>query len=157
MAQLQQYYVFFYDGFLSQWFPSEFKDGGITFVNCEQYMMFSKAKLFGDERTAALIMKNGDPKNVKKLGRLVTNFNEQVWVEHREEIVYRGNMLKFSQNVELRARLLAYESPIFVEASPADRIWGIGFNAREAMANRGLWGQNLLGKILTKVYRYLKT
>lgn len=155
MAQ-QQFYVFFHNGFLSQWHPSKFKDGGLTFDNCEQYMMFSKAKLFGDERSASLIMSNSEPSFVKKVGRSVSGFDERIWEEHREEIVYRGNMLKFSQNVDLRAQLLAYPNPIFVEASPYDRIWGIGYSAANAMANRQRWGLNLLGLILTKIYRYLK-
>ncbi len=157
MTQEQQFYVFFYDGYLSQWYPSEMKDEGLMFANCEQYMMFNKAKLFGDERVAQLIMNTVDPKVIKRLGRSVAGFNEKVWADHREEIVYRGNLLKFSQNPELRKLLLSYKNPIFVEASPTDRIWGIGFRVSDAMTNHHQWGQNLLGKIITKVYKYLLT
>jgi ribA/ribD-fused uncharacterized protein len=148
--------VFFYQGFLSQWYPSVFREGELKFENCEQYMMYHKAQLFGDEKRAKLIMKNGEPKRVKRLGRQVEGFDEKIWTEHREVIVYRGNLLKFSQVPELKALLLVYENPIFVEASPTDRIWGIGFSTAKAMDNIKFWGQNLLGKAITKVYYELK-
>jgi ribA/ribD-fused uncharacterized protein len=119
-------------------------------------MMYHKAQLFGDEKRAKLIMKNGEPKRVKRLGRQVEGFDEKIWTEHREVIVYRGNLLKFSQVPELKALLLVYENPIFVEASPTDRIWGIGFSTAKAMDNIKFWGQNLLGKAITKVYYELK-
>ncbi len=37
------------------------------------------------------------------------------------------------------------------QSSPEDRIWGIGYDAENAEANRSDWGLNLLGKAITKV------
>jgi ribA/ribD-fused uncharacterized protein len=78
---------------------------------------------------------------------------------HREEIVMRGNRSKFTQNVELRTLLLATAGTTLVEASPFDRIWGIGLGATNPLAQqRGTWrGQNLLGQILTKLREELMT
>lgn len=67
--------------------------------------------------------------------------------------VYTGNLLKFSQNEELKQKLLDTENKILVEASPYDKIWGIGLSVSDKdFYNPILWkGENLLGKILMKV------
>jgi ribA/ribD-fused uncharacterized protein len=43
-----------------------------------------------------------------------------------------------------------------VEASPEDRIWGIGFTEKDAKENGERWGQNLLGKALVEVRRRIR-
>ena len=43
-----------------------------------------------------------------------------------------------------------------VEASSSDRVWGIGFNAKQAMSNRESWGENRLGKALMEVRTQLR-
>ncbi|KAI0426963.1 hypothetical protein F5Y09DRAFT_47359 [Xylaria sp. FL1042] len=47
--------------------------------------------------------------------------------------------------------LLATGTRELVEASPRDRIWGVGFGAKNAVNNRHRWGKNLLGKCLMEV------
>lgn len=37
------------------------------------------------------------------------------------------------------------------QASPEDRIWGVGFGAKNAEENRDKWGENLLGLAIMKV------
>jgi ribA/ribD-fused uncharacterized protein len=137
----------------SQWFPCSFVDGEHDFCCMEQYMMHGKALLFGDTVIAAEMLATVDPKTHKALGRKVTPFDDKVWRAHREVIVMRGNHAKFSQNAELRAQLLATAGTTLVEASPFDRIWGIGLGATNPLAQqRSTWrGQNLLGQILTKL------
>lgn len=49
-----------------------------------------------------------------------------------------------------REVLLQTGNKELVEASPMDRIWGVGFGAANAGANRGRWGLNLLGKCLMR-------
>lgn len=148
-------YLFFWSekgrqGVYSQWYPSEFVENDLRFVNAEQYMMYRKAKMFGDIMTARKILESRDPREIKDLGRQVQNFDESKWVMNRETIVIQGNYLKFSQDAELKKKILSdnYE---FVEASPYDRVWGIGFAQRDALANRQSWGSNLLGKCLNRV------
>ena len=142
-------------GWGSQWYKSEFtvklrfEEGGeeeeVTFPSAEHWMMVRKALLFGDAEKAREILGVPDDMGaVKALGRQVRNFDEAVWVGARQGIVLEGNMHKFGQNEELRAKLLATGTRRLVEASPRDRVWGIGFGARNALKNRGHWGLNLL-------------
>lgn len=119
-------------------------------------MMACKAALFSDTATLELILKENtkpktDPKHMKALGRKITPFDEGKWVDHREQIVFLGNLYKFGQNGELKELLLGTGHLILVEASPRDRIWGIGFGEKRAMAEKQRWGLNLLGQALMKV------
>jgi len=134
-------------GCLSQWWPVVFSEDGHTFASAEHYMMAHKAWLFGDAEAAERILAAGHPGEAKKLGRAVRGFDEQVWNDHRFDIVVRGNITKFGQNPELRRFLLATADRVLVEASPYDRIWGIGLTAGdERAASPSTWqGLNLLG------------
>jgi ribA/ribD-fused uncharacterized protein len=154
-------YIFFWkieeeNGELSQWYRSYFIENDITFNCAEQYMMYYKALLFGDMENAVLILAEFDPAHIKSLGRQVKNFNNKLWDLHKENIVYKANYLKFTQNKNLLKKLLSYKNPIFVEASPYDNTWGIGYDRKSAIKNRNKWGSNLLGKILNKLYNNLK-
>lgn len=121
-------------------------------------MMAQKALLFGDIASFELIVEDprSSPRAVKAVGRRVRGFDEDIWVQERERIVVEGNMLKFEQNRALREKLLATGDKILVEASSEDRIWGIGFAEKHAMANQEWWGLNLLGKALMDVRKMLR-
>ena len=125
----------------------------INFVCAEQAMMYQKANLFGDYQVANEILTTTDPKAIKQLGRKVANFNEEIWCQRRERIVYDNNLAKFTQNPHLLKKLLATGDKTLVEASPYDRIWGIGLAASDQNANdpKKWRGLNLLGKILTRL------
>eukprot|EP00123_Amoebidium_parasiticum_P019607 comp27685_c0_seq1/m.47175 comp27685_c0_seq1/g.47175 ORF comp27685_c0_seq1/g.47175 comp27685_c0_seq1/m.47175 type:complete len:179 (-) comp27685_c0_seq1:301-837(-) len=137
----------------SQWHRSTYTLDGVTFTCAEQGMMYGKAVLFGDERIAQEILRSDNPKTIKELGRQVARFDGRIWEQHRENIVYRNNMGKFGQNPHLRAALIATSPRLLVEASPYDRIWGIGLSESDArrVGKAGWKGQNLLGYILTRV------
>jgi ribA/ribD-fused uncharacterized protein len=111
--------------FLSQWYPSPFSHHGMRYSCAEQWMMSEKARIFGDEETRALILAASGPKEMKNLGRQIKGFSEEQWLRYREMVVLKGTLLKFSQNPQLLASLLATEG-ILVEASPYDAVWGIG-------------------------------
>jgi ribA/ribD-fused uncharacterized protein len=124
-------------------------------------MMYQKAILFGDERIAGQILKASHPRKVKELGRKVSNFSEPKWNEERMNIVRQGNLLKFTRPVEpgdkvMLDKLLATGDRELVEASPYDRIWGIGFKEDVADVTRDEWGLNLLGKALMEVRETLR-
>lgn len=144
----------------SNWYPACFKENNVSYCNSEQYMMAKKAELFGDQKSLTKIMNtsNGNPKIVKALGRKVQNFNQDVWSDKCKEIVKRASLLKFTQNPELLHILINTSGTTLVEASPYDKIWGIGLSATNANSkNRSTWkGKNLLGEILTEVRNELK-
>ncbi|MEU9830141.1 NADAR family protein [Streptosporangium sp. NPDC048047] len=134
-------------GCLSQWWEAPFTSDGHVFRSAEHYMMAHKAWLFGDGGTAARILGARHPGEVKQLGREVRGFDETVWREHRYGIVVRGGVAKFGAHPELREFLLGTRGRVLVEASPVDRIWGIGLAADDARAaSPAAWlGLNLLG------------
>jgi ribA/ribD-fused uncharacterized protein len=138
---------------LSQWYPAPFEVDGCLFPTAEHYMMVHKALLFDDRETAERMLRAPDPRAVKTVGRSVKGFNEEIWDANRFTIVVNGNHAKFSQNTSLRAFLVATRTRILVEASPQDRIWGIGLAAdSEAATNPFAWrGLNLLGFALMVV------
>lgn len=146
-------FVFFWSGWPSQWHPSTFVVDGVTYSCAEQFMMAEKARLFGDRRTLAKILAATSPKEHKALGRGVSPFDEARWTGACREIVYRGNLAKFGQDEELGALLLATGTKTLVEASPLDRIWGIGLAAEDPRAtDRSAWrGKNWLGEALMRV------
>ncbi len=122
--------------------------------NCaEQAMMVLKARLFGDEASAAQILGATEPGKQKALGREVRGFDQAVLDAHKVAIVTRINRAKFDQNRGLRRKLLQTGDAMLVEASPMDVIWGIGLDAQTARQTpEADWpGQNLLGQILTQV------
>lgn len=134
-------------GCLSQWWPSEFSVDGVVYPTAEHWMMSGKARLFGDEETLAKILAAPHPHAAKRLGRLVRGFDGQAWERRRSELVVAGNVAKFGQDEALRAYLLGTGRRVLVEASPVDRIWGIGLAADdERAADPAQWrGPNLLG------------
>lgn len=147
------------NGYLSQWYESNFTTSdGLQFATTEQYMMYNKAHVFNDVDIAKKILTTPKhhPNYHRKLGRSVKNFNEKTWYDMREEIVYNGNMMKFEQNKELLHRLMDTSERDIVEASPYDRVWGIGFNSVDAPSNVYKWGRNLLGKTIMRVRSKLK-
>ncbi|WP_433421226.1 GNAT family N-acetyltransferase [Microtetraspora malaysiensis] len=132
---------------LSQWWEAPFTADGQLFRTAEHYMMAHKAWLFGDEETAERILAVAHPNAAKALGRAVRGFDDELWTARRFEIVVRGNIAKFGAGPDLTAFLLGTRNRVLVEASPYDRIWGIGLAADdERAAGASTWrGQNLLG------------
>jgi ribA/ribD-fused uncharacterized protein len=132
---------------LSQWYPAPFTEGAHTFATAEHYMMFHKARLFGDEEAAARVLRAPSPAAAKAIGRTVRGFDEKVWTAERFGIVAGGSRAKFGSSTELRRYLVQTGNRVLVEASPTDRVWGIGLTANDSRAqNPSRWrGLNLLG------------
>lgn len=150
-------FTFFWNGPFSQWHLSDFTVNDITFNCAEQYMMYEKAMLFEDYDTAVKILETDDPWEQKALGRIVSNFDPNQWNKVARDIVFAGNVAKFTQNDQLKEVLLETKGTILVEASPHDKIWGIGLRAKDPRAlNRETWrGTNWLGEVLTEVRDFL--
>lgn len=138
---------------LSQWYPAPFMLDGVVYTTAEHYMMAQKALIFNDKDSFDKIIKATHPKQAKDLGRQIKNFNEQIWQEKRLEIVTAGNLAKFSQHADLKVYLLDTGERILVEASPVDKIWGVGLAKDDkCICNPNQWrGLNLLGFALMAV------
>jgi len=151
------------NGYLGNWFPSYFLDEvGHNFPTSEHYMMCRKALLMGDDKIAGQVLRSSHPNSARQLGRKVrgpNGWDRAKWIANREKIMIDRLIPKFRQNAELREKLLATDDKILVEASPRDRIWGIGISAanKDATHPERWKGQNLLGKCLMEVRALLRS
>ncbi|MGW5125403.1 NADAR family protein [Streptomyces sp. NPDC004069] len=143
---------------LSQWWPSPFTVDSVPYATAEHWMMAGKARLFDDAEAERLVLAARHPAEAKKAGRLVRGFDEGVWERERFRIVVEGSVHKFAAHPALREFLLATGDRVLVEASPVDRIWGIGLAAGdEAAADPERWrGPNLLGFALMEARERLR-
>lgn len=141
------------NGYLSNWYLSDFIWEDISFTSAEQYMMYRKAILFNDTDTASQILETIDVASIKSLGRTVTPYIDSVWAEKRYELVYPGIYEKFKQNSDLCNKLLSTGDAILAECAVKDKIWGIGISMHDLRRfSPQQWkGQNLLGKALMQV------
>ena len=141
----------------SQWFGSPFDADGYKFLTAEHYMMYRKAKLFADSVAMNQVLESVDPGKAKAIGRTVEGFDQAIWEEHRMEIAVSGNVAKFSSNPELKEFLLQKGKRILVEASPLDKIWGIGLEEKNPLSSDPYrWkGENLLGFALMETRELL--
>lgn len=146
------------NGWLSNWYLSDFTVEGIKFSSMEQYMMYKKAEVFGDEEIKNEIMSTDNVGKIKALGRAVKNYNEIIWNGMRQVIVYNGLYAKFSQNNDLHDKLLATGENILAECAVQDKIWGIGISMKDdARFDMEKWkGQNLLGFAIMVVRERLR-
>jgi ribA/ribD-fused uncharacterized protein len=137
----------------SQWWEQPFEAEGLQYRTAEHWMMAEKARLFNDEEMLAKILEAKSPAQAKKFGREVQNFDQMAWESARYDIVLQGNLHKFGQHDGLKDFLLRTGDKILVEASPFDRIWGIGLaKTSPNIESPHTWkGLNLLGFALMEV------
>lgn len=146
------------NGYLSNWYLSEFKIDSIKFSSMEQYMMYKKAIVFDDTEIAKEILETTDVSKIKALGRQVLNYNDTHWNGVRQIIIYKGLLEKFSQNEDLKKRLLNTGNDILAECAVQDKIWGIGLSMKDVNRwDMEKWrGENLLGFALMMVREELQ-
>ncbi len=148
-------YTFFYQGPFSNWKLAKMTDplSGLTFANSEQAFMWWKADFFRDEGTRFMIESASHPAKAKELGRMITGYNDVAWNIMRFGYMSYVNYLKFAQNPTLWTELDATGDRLLVEASPVDRVWGIGLGLDDAgLEDEAQWkGSNLLGLVLGAV------
>lgn len=148
----------FYNGIYSQWYMRSFKIDDIEYNCCEQYMMAKKAKIFCDDKNYDLIMNSSNPRDQKKYGRKINNFDLEEWKKHNYKIIVDANYAKFSQNEDLKKELLNTGNNIICEASPYDKIYGIGIKKSDPdVHDQSKWkGTNLLGKAIMDAREKIK-
>lgn len=137
-------------GCFSQWWPSPITVDGETYATAEHWMMAGKARLFGDDAGLAAVRSARSPGAAKAAGAAVRGFDEAAWEQARYPLVLAGTLAKFTQHAELADVLRRTGDQVIAEASPVDRIWGIGRAADDPDATRpSHWlGLNLLGFVL---------
>jgi len=150
-------FTFFWNGPFSNWAKTPFRYKGVDFCTAEQAMMWEKAMTFADDITAAKILATNDAARQKQLGREVKGYVDETWSAIRYDVVKSILFHKFTQHKPSRLALLETAGTTLVEASPYDKIWGIGLAAdNPAAQNRATWqGLNLLGQALTEVRNQL--
>ncbi|WP_190201649.1 NADAR family protein [Streptomyces djakartensis] len=143
---------------LSQWWPAPFSVDGVEYATAEHWMMAGKARLFEDPVAERAVLAAAHPAEAKRAGRLVRGFDEEIWERERFRIVVEGSVHKFAAHPELRGFLLSTGDRVLVEASPVDRVWGIGLAADdEAASDPARWrGPNLLGFALMEARERLR-
>jgi len=150
----KEQFHFFWGGPFSQWYGSHpFVVKGIEYNDAETYMMWFKDQVFSGGKLADQILNAKHPSEVKVLGRQVENFNVNIWSAVAKHGVFVGNFAKFTQHSDLTEFILSTQGKTLVEASPEDKIWGIGLRADDPRAQqRDTWrGTNWLGETLTDV------
>ncbi len=151
-------HVYFWgDPTLSNWGPAPFTYKENKFYNSEQAFMWEKALCFGDTETANQILETSNPRTAKDLGRLVKNYDEKIWETKRFDAMFNVCLAKFSQNKPRLETLLSTGNKTIVEASPYDKVWGVGIHwTDDEILDENNWkGQNLLGRVLMKVREQL--
>lgn len=146
------------NGYLSNWYLSEFQIADVTFSSMEQYMMYEKACLFNDYKIATAILSTDNVAEIKKLGRKVSNYCDTIWNGVRQIVVYNGLLAKFSQSPDLKRKLLNTDDSLLAECAVKDTIWGIGISMKDdSRYDITKWkGQNLLGFALMEVRKVLE-
>ena len=151
-------FVLFWGGPFSQWYEAEMAIDGVIYNCAEQYMMASKARVFKDEESLKKIMATGEPSRQKALGRMVKGFDPVIWDAVSRDYVTKANYAKFTQHKDLHTVLMETGDLEIVEASPYDRLWGIGLGEEDPRClDKSQWmGKNWLGECIMRVREQLK-
>ena len=145
------------NGYLSNWYLSPFEVDGIRFSSSEQYIMYRKCKLFGDDTSAGAVMATDDVAKQQAIGRKAKGYIESVWSGMRQVVCYEGLLAKFGQNTDLRKRLLNTGDAFLVECAATDKVWACGIRVHDDLRlDMKNWnGKSLLGYTLMEVRRKL--
>jgi ribA/ribD-fused uncharacterized protein len=140
--------------------PNQPYPHSFTLPTSEHLFMYLKAIYFKDYDIANKILEAKEPSEAKALGRQVSGFSEEEWEKVRYRVMFSAVYYKAYYNTAFKDLLLKdeWKDLEFVEASPYDRIWGIGLAEGDPDASvKKKWrGLNLLGKALCEVRSYIK-
>lgn len=141
------------NGYLSNWYHSEFDLDGKHFTSTEQYIMYRKCKMFGDDVSANAVLATDDVAKQQDIGRHASGYIDVVWAGARQIEALNGLYAKFSQNKKLGEELIATGDAYLVECAYHDKIWACGITLDDD--NRfyaDKWkGKNILGFALMQV------
>ena len=146
------------EGWLSNWYPSEITVDGVRFSSVEQYIMYKKCRVFGDSESAEAVLATEDTRLQQTIGRNAKGYISGVWAGMRQAVLLRGLLAKFSQNPDLKQKLLDTGNAWLVECAGTDKVWACGRRLDDARRyHTSKWdGQNILGFALMEVREMLK-
>lgn len=153
-------HVYFWSSFLGNWskVPQGIKYDGKVFPTAEHIFMYIKAKTFKDKESMSLIEQAISPKEAKDIGRRVKGYKDDVWESYRINAMYDALVSRVKCDTPFKEFLINHSGFTFVEASPYDRIWGVGLSEDDPLIlDEGNWkGRNLLGQVMSQVARWAK-
>jgi ribA/ribD-fused uncharacterized protein len=136
----------------------------LFFPSSEHVFHFLKSAWQTDVVTAHAILKTKSAHFAKQCGRKAGKANglawdESAWIAIRSSLMMIALRLKFQSSSTLMTHLLDTAELELVEASPWDKIWGVGLAARDPrILDKATWkGENLLGKCLMRVRAEIRT
>ncbi|MBR0161195.1 MAG: NADAR family protein [Oscillospiraceae bacterium] len=146
------------NGFFSTWYPAPFELDAISYANQEQFIKYQKSLIHGDMASARAILAADSPAKQKELGRATFRYNSHVWNGMRQTVALRGLMAQYTQNTDLKEKLLGTGDAWLVACSERNRVWTCGVSLQdEARLDASLWqGENILGFSLMEVRRLLR-
>ena len=140
---------------LSRLYRCKFTVNEITFTSLEQYILFNKALLFDDLKTAHMILKTNDTYIQKTMSKRIRNYHHKIWHKEMRRIAFDGTEYKFKdkKNKHLRDMLINTAPNTLAEACPYDRDWGIGLSINDpSIYHKNKWrGDNIYGQVLMDV------
>ena len=145
------------DGFLSNWYPAKFELDGLCFTSTEQYIMYRKCAMLGDDAAAQLVLETDDVSKQQAIGRNAKPYNGVLWEGIRQVVAMHCLLAKFRQNPVLKGKLLETKDAYLVECAYSDKTWACGRGLdEEQRKDVSQWkGRNILGFALMEVRRIL--
>jgi ribA/ribD-fused uncharacterized protein len=142
----------------SNFYETEFELDGVKYKSAEHAYQAIKAKSFGDEENFEKILKAKSAQSAKSFGNKVKDFKEETWKEKKDDVMKSVLRAKFTQNLDLRKKLLETEEKRLANADSRDKYWGIGTSANTSMAkDPKKWkGENKLGAMLEELRAVIK-
>ena len=129
--------------FLSNFYPAEIEHGGLRYLNSEAAFQAQKCLTEEEKQQFTCLPSN----KAKRLGRQVQLRPD--WEEVKTALMEEIVRAKFSQNPELKEKLLATgEIPLIEGNTWGDTYWGVDLRTGK--------GDNHLGRILMQVRRELR-
>ena len=131
-------------GYLANYSNHGFIKDGVYYKTAEHYYQASK---FDDEKIRQKIINSPTPKEASIIGRDRNNIRKKDWSHQKLDEMYMAVYLKFSQNKDIRSKLIETRNKEIREMTTKESYWGIGPN---------LDGINHIGKILMRVRKKVK-
>lgn len=128
--------------FLSNFFFSSFTKNGVVYTTNEHFFQSEK---YDDPEIRELIISASTPREAKKLGSSF-EINRELWDSKRDMVMKEGLWLKFSQNPDLKEKLISTKNAKLREFSNNDKYWGGSIKG----------SQNRLGILLMEIREEIK-